>query len=136
MNRRSRMKVKADEWPAGLRWIINAARHECPRGHADALEELMTLALVMVPSRGLLDPTTRGDHELFAAFETIGRRHLGMAAARASWRGALRGAQVELQARDRIEAAALRVQGVSDTAYFYAGLTFGLVWGVMDRTRG
>ena len=63
---------------------------------------------------------------MFAALETVASRHLGMAAAQAAWRRALRAARLELETRDRIEHAALRVQGVSDTTYFYAGLAFGL----------
>ncbi|MBA2306015.1 MAG: hypothetical protein H0W08_25775, partial [Acidobacteria bacterium] len=46
--------------------------------------------------------------------------------ARAGWQGALQQARLELEARDRIERAALQMQGVSDTAYFYTGLAFGL----------
>lgn len=40
----------------------------------------------------------------------------------------MRRARLELDARDRIERAALEARTVSDTAYFYAGLAFGLTW--------
>ena len=49
-----------------------------------------------------------------------------MSGARAAWRHALVPPISTLEARDKIEHAALRVQGVSDTAHFYAGLAFGL----------
>lgn len=126
MSRRSPSLLSSDEWPSQLRLLILAAEHECPDGHASALRELMSLALTKVPARGIFDPTSAGEHALFVAIETIAGRHLGMNDARAAWRGALRRARLELEVRDTIEHAALRVQGVSDTAYFYAGLAFGL----------
>lgn len=126
MSRRTLSSTSSDKWPPHLRLLILAAERECPRGHARALRELMSLALTKVPARGIFDPTSRGEDELFAAIETIANRHLGMTEARVAWRSALGGAGLELEARDTIEHAVLQVQGVSDTAYFYAGLAFGL----------
>jgi hypothetical protein len=127
MSRRTRSALSSEEWPPHLRLLILAAERECPGGHASALTELMSLALTKVPARGIFDPTSGGEHELFAAIEAIAIRHLGMAEARTAWRRALGGARLELEARDRIEHAALQLQAVSDTTYFYAGLAFGLI---------
>ena len=129
MRRRSPSRVmSADLLPVHLRHVFRSAARECPKGHAAALRKLTALAVRKVPSRGIFDPTSRGDQELFTAIEAIANRHLGRTRARAAWGTAVRGARLQLEARDRIERAALQVQGVSDTAYFYAGLAFGLTW--------
>lgn len=112
--------------PPLLRLLIRAAERECPSGHAGALRELTSLALTKVPARGIFDPTSRGEHELYAAIDAVAVRHLGLTGARQAWRRAVNGARLELEARDRLEQAALRVQAVSDTSYFYTGLAFGL----------
>jgi len=109
-----------------LRQLIRAAELECPRGHAEALRELTALALQKVPSRGIFDPGARGEEDLFVAIESIAQAHLELAGARDAWRGALEAAHLSLDPRDEIERAALQVQSVSDTAYYYAGLAFGL----------
>lgn len=121
--------------PAHLRHVLRAAERECPKGHARALRDLTSLAVRKVPARGIFDPSARGDDELFTAIEVIANRHLGRARARASWKAAMRGAQLEFATRDRLERAALSVQSVSDTAYFYAGLAFGLTWLSVYRDR-
>jgi hypothetical protein len=115
--------------------VLRAAERECPKGHAAALRDLTALAVRKVPARGIFDPSARGDDELFTAIEVIANRHLGRTRARASWKAAVRGAQLEFPARDRIERAALTAQAVSDTAYFYAGLAFGLTWLSVYRDR-
>jgi hypothetical protein len=124
--RRSRPVSRAD-WPPPLRRIVHAAEAECPRGHAQALTELVALALRKVPARGILDPTVRGDHDLFTAIESVANAHLRFGHARSACRAALDAADLDLEARDAIERAALEAQSVSDSAYFYAGLAFGLV---------
>lgn len=126
MSRRMPSSRHDDEWPPHLRLVIRAAERECPDGHAGALGELTSLALTKVPARGIFDPTWRGEHDLFAAIDAVAIRHLGMRRARGAWRRAMREAKLELQARDRLEHAVQHMQGISDTAYFYAGLAFGL----------
>lgn len=128
MRRRTTLSAGPADLSVHLRHVIRAAERECPIGHAGALRDLTSLALTKVPARGIFDPTTRGEEELFTAIEAIANSHLGRRRARAAWRAAVRRAHLELEARDRIERAALQVQGVSDTAYFYAGLAFGLTW--------
>lgn len=125
MHRRSR-SVALAEWPPILRYVIQAAELECPRGHARALRELSALALRKVPARGIFDPAVRGEHEMFAAIESVAQTHLELAGARAGWQAALDAAALDFGRRDAIEGSALQVQTVSDTAYFYAGLAFGL----------
>jgi hypothetical protein len=116
------------DWPATLRRVVQAAEHECPRGHADALRELTALALRKVPARGIFDPGARDEEELYVAIEAVAQAHLELAEARNAWRGALEGSGLSLEQRDELERSALQVQGVSDTAYFYAGLAFGLAF--------
>lgn len=135
MRRPSPSPVKSAEWPFYLRQVIRATELECPRGHAQALAELSELALLKVPARGILDPTSRGEHELFAVIESVARRHLGFVQARRAWHAALRQGSVELAARDEIERSAQHVQAVSDTAYYYAGLAFGLTSVSLYRGR-
>lgn len=132
--RPSRFRTLAD-WPPVLRHVVRAAETECPRGHADALLELTALALRKVPSRGIFDPTTREEHELFGTIESIAQAHLALADARDAWRRALDGARLTLEQRDEIESASIQVQTVSDTAYFYAGLAFGLAFLSVCQSR-
>jgi hypothetical protein len=127
MIRRTPASQPSSGWLPGLDPLIHAVEVECPAGHARALRELASLALTKVPARGIFDPTSRGEHDLFAAIDGVASRHLGMSRARAAWKRAMREARLQLETRDRIEHAAQQVQGVSDTAYFYAGLAFGLV---------
>lgn len=131
-HRRSRSATSAD-WPESFRHLIRSAETECPSGHAAALRALTVLALRKVPARGIFDPAVRGDDELFAAIESVARTHLELSRARHAWRGALEAAALSMERRDEIESAALQVQSVSDTAYFYAGLAFGLASAVVYR---
>jgi hypothetical protein len=94
---------------------------------------LTALALHKVPSRGIFDPGVRGEEDLFAAIESVAKAHLELVEARVAWRKALEAGGVNLEQRDALEQAALQVQSVSDTAYFYAGLAFGLVFVYVHR---
>jgi hypothetical protein len=133
MRRRRSPSVPLADWPPTLRYLMRTAELECPRGHAEALRELMALAFRKIPSRGLFDPAARGEEDVFAAIESVARGHLDMTGARAAWNTALDAAGLSLEQRDAIARAALQVQTVSDTAYFYAGLAFGLTAGWVYR---
>lgn len=133
MSARTRKRSSHPHWPGQLQLLFVAAEHECPPGHAEALRELAALATTKVPSRGIFDPTTRGEQDLFAAIDGVAVRHLGMRRAKAAWRRVVRNAAIEPGTRERIEQAAQQVQGVSDTAYFYAGLAFGLTSAAVYR---
>jgi hypothetical protein len=135
MRRRSRTPVEPAGLPVQMRHLIRAAKRECPRGHAEALRDLTELAVRKAPARGIFDPAVRGEEDLFKAIEAIADRHLGRTAARAAWQSAVRRGRLDLEARDRIERAALQVQCVSDTVYFYTGLAFGLTWVWVYRDR-
>jgi hypothetical protein len=134
MRRRPSRSESLAEWPPALRRIIRAAERECPTGHAQALRAFTALALTKVPARGIFDPTTRGEQELFAAIEAVAQTHLELSDARAAWRTALKAAALDLEIQDEVERAALQVRTVSDTAYFYAGLAFGLATVVAYRS--
>ena len=125
--RRAHGEARAD-WPRTLHRVLEAAEAECPRGHAGALRQLTGLAFHKVVSRGLFDPAIRGEDDLFAAIEAAATTHLDLAAARVIWRQALDQCELTLDQRNTVEEAALQVQSVSDTAYFYAGLAFGLAF--------
>jgi hypothetical protein len=131
-HRRSR-SAAASELPAQLNLLIHSAELECPPGHADALRALATLALHKIPARGIFDPAARGEQELYVAIDSVARTHLKLANAKSEWRSALDEAQLPLEPRDRIERSALEVQSISDTAYFYAGLAFGLAYAAICR---
>jgi hypothetical protein len=133
MPRRKSSSVTLADWPPPLRRLIQAAELECPPGHAEALRALTALAMHKVPARGVFDPGARGEHELFVAIESVAQAHLELGGARSSWRSALAAASSEMDRRDDLERAALQVQSVSDTAYFYAGLAFGLAYVSMCR---
>jgi hypothetical protein len=133
MRRRPSSTAGLTDLPLPLRRVVQAASRECPRGHGDALRQLTTLALRKVPARGIFDPASRGEADLFTAIDDAANRHLGRRAARAGWRRALRASRLDLESRDRVERAALELQAASDTAYFYAGLAFGLTWVVVCR---
>ena len=122
------------EWPLPLRQLVSAARTECPAGHAEMLTELTVLAIRKVPARGIFDPTARGEDDLFSAIEAIALRHLELADARTIWRRSLDGAGLPFERRDAIESAARQLLDVSDTAYFYTGLAFGLAFVCAYRT--
>jgi hypothetical protein len=134
MRQRGGSKAAVAEWPLVMRELLRAAEAECPHGHADALAALTALALRKVPSRGVFDPSAHGDHELFEEIESVGRAHLALAEAEAAWRQALKSAGGPVERRDAIERAAVQVQTASDTAYFYAGLAFGLVFVCVYRS--
>lgn len=127
MRRRLSRPVSLAEWPPALRSLINAAEAECPDGHAAALRALTALASRKLPARGLFDPGLREEDGLFAAIEAVAATHLGLGDARGEWRAALDTAELNLELRDGIERAALQIQMISDTSYYYAGLAFGLV---------
>jgi hypothetical protein len=127
-------KAAVADWPPVMRELLRAAETECPPGHAAALADLTTLAMRKVPARGVFDPGAQGEHDLFVEIEAIGRAHLALSEAEAAWRQALRAAAMPVEKRDALERAAVQVQTASDTAYFYAGLAFGLVFVCVYRS--
>lgn len=133
MARRRSASPSLASFPLPLQRLVRAAEIECPAGHAEALQALTALALHKVPARGIFEPGTREEPELYSAIESVARAHLDLAEARAGWRAALKAAQLPIERRDDLETAALEVQSASDTAYFYAGLAFGLTFSYLHR---
>ena len=107
MRRRQSKSAALADWPRTLRWIVQAAEEECPRGHASALRELTALALHKVPSRGIFDPAVRGEEDLFAAIESVANAHLELVEARLAWRTALEVCGLNIDQRDGLEQASL-----------------------------
>ncbi len=119
-------------WHRALRALIESAARECPHGHAEALRALTALALQKAPARGVFDPGLHGHDDLYSAIEAVAREHLDFAPATRDWRKAIQSAGMKLEQRDDVERAALRLRTASDTAYFYAGLAFGLAYGYVN----
>jgi hypothetical protein len=89
---------------------------------AEALRELGELAFWALPVHGVFVPN---NNDVAVGITKIANKHLGLKKARREFTDAL--AAVELfENRDRIESANNHLQTVSDAAYYYAGLTFGL----------
>ena len=92
------------------------------RGTADALREFGTLALWALPIYGLFVPN---NNDVCMVVERVAKEHLGFDEARREFREALKVVGL-FEHRDPIESAHNHVMGVSDNAYFYAGLAFGV----------
>ena len=100
-------------------------------GEAQALRAFGELALVQIPRRGVFAPA---DGELYSPIATIADRHLGLRVSRTAFLDAT--AAVEPFARrDEIQSAANDFQTVSDLAYFYAGLAFGVTFADLRSFR-
>lgn len=94
------------------------------RGEADALRCLGHLARVAAPARGVLAPV---EDDLCREIHRIAQLHLGYGRASRRFRKALKRAGT-YKNRDAIETAHAEVINVSSTAYYYAGLAFGLAF--------
>jgi hypothetical protein len=91
-------------------------------GAANALRELGHLALWALPIHGVY---VSNNNEVSVIVEQVARRHLGLDKARSDFREALKVVESFAQ-RDPIESAHGYVRSVSEEAYFYAGLAFGV----------
>jgi hypothetical protein len=125
---RRRTNRQGHAWPRGFKLLVQALEVECPPEHVAAFRAFVRLALVKVPSRGIFDPTLRGEAELDSEIERIARRHLGLSGPRDRWSTVLRQLQHGVgTSSDMVESAATEIWSVSDTAYFLLGLSMGLV---------
>ena len=92
------------------------------KGAARALREFGSLAWWAVPIYGVFVPN---DDEVSIVVERVAAQHLGLEQARAEFRTAV--ASIEpFDQRDAIESAHGHVRSVTEEAYFYAGLAFGV----------
>jgi hypothetical protein len=124
--RRSTKPVKLS--PALARLIEAAEQHSEDAESSDikdaarALREFGSLAWWVVPIYGVFVPN---DDEVSVVVERVAMRHLGLEQARAEFRDAV--ASIEpFDQRDAIESAHGHVRSVTEEAYFYAGLAFGV----------
>lgn len=109
--------------------LIDAAEHVGEdaagrdiRGTARALREYGQLALWALPIHGVFVPN---NNDVSATVERIAKQHLDWEQARREVREALNAIEPFGQ-RDPIESAQNHLRAVSDEAYFYAGLAFGV----------
>ena len=113
--------------PLPLRRVIRAALRERPAGHSETLRDIIDMALQKMPARGIFDPAAAGEHELIRG-DRRDRQGAFILHALAAWQKAINPANLALTQRDNIEVAAAEVRHISDSAYYYAGLAFGLVF--------
>jgi hypothetical protein len=92
------------------------------KGAARALREFGIAALWVLPIHGVFVPN---DNDVSVIVERVARQHLGLEEARAEFRRALEDVE-PFDRRDPIESAHGHVRGVTEEAYFYAGLAFGV----------
>ena len=100
-------------------------------GEAAALRAFGELALMQVPSRGVLAPN---EDELYDAIDRIARKHLGLRRPQKEFYRATNTVE-PFTKRDEIESAANHFRTVSDLAYFYAGLAFGVTLAHLSTIR-
>ena len=132
---RRREKKSARALAPLLSRLIEALKEQETRdrpGESAALRAFGELALIQVPSRGALAPN---DDELYNAIDRIARKHLGLRKASKEFHRAT--AAIEpFTKRDEVESAANHIRAVSDMAYFYTGLAFGItMMTTTDRGR-
>lgn len=94
------------------------------RGVGSGLREFGRLARFEVLSGGLLP---RSDDRLFDAIERIAVQHFDLVAARSGVEASI-GAVEQIQGREELEAAVDRLCSALNSAYFHAGLAFGLTF--------
>ena len=124
-----RHRSQAQALPQALVRLIHAAQKSTTdaegsdiTGAAEALREFGELALWALPIHGLFVPN---NNDVAVEIAKIANEHLGLKAARREFTDAL--SRIEaFENRDQIESANNHIQTVSDAAYYYAGLAFGL----------
>ena len=106
-----------------------AADSDDHTGHAPALADFGSWALIAVPGRGVLAPSTDPEYR---AIEAIAERHLMFREARRAVQNA-RAIMKGCAGLDQLETAERRARAVSDNAYYYAGLAAGVVLADLAR---
>jgi hypothetical protein len=91
-------------------------------GAAQALREFGQLALSTLPIHGMFVPN---NNNFAMIVERVAKQHLEWDEAKSEVREALKAVE-SFAERDPIESAANHLRAVSDEAYFYAGLAFGI----------
>jgi hypothetical protein len=92
------------------------------KGAARALGEFGSVALWVLPIYGVFVPS---NNDVAALIERVARQHLGLEDARREFRKAIESLE-PFDRRDPIESACNQIRSVTEEAYFYAGLAFGV----------
>lgn len=115
--------------PQALVHLIHAAKKSGTdsegsdfRGIAAALQELGELALWALPIHGVFTPN---NNDVDVIITRIASEYLGLKEVRREFSEALRAVEL-FDRRDPIETAHNHVHTVSEAAYYYAGLAFGV----------
>jgi hypothetical protein len=103
--------------------LIRAEEYRGETHRAVALAAFGELALFSIPASGVFAPADDG--QLYQAIEDIARKHFEFGARREAIRAAL-SAVGDFNNRDAIATAYSDFATVSDRAYFYGGLAFGV----------
>jgi hypothetical protein len=126
---RHRSKKETRALPQGLVRLIHAAKTSRTdsegsdiRGVSDALRELGELALWALPIHGVF---VANNNDIDVLITRIASDYLGLKEARGEFGDAL-GAIELFERRDPIESAHNHIHTISDAAYYYAGLAFGI----------
>ena len=109
-----------------LRLLADALNARTPSAHLDGavLIEFARLTRLHIPVHGVLP---LADDKLFDAIDTSAIKHLDLGATRKALDAAL--ARIEpLTTRDELEVAVDQLCAVLNTAYFNAGLAFGVTF--------
>jgi hypothetical protein len=99
------------------------------RGAARALRDFGRLALWALPIHGVFVPN---NNDVSLIIQRVARKHLDWEEARGEVRAALSAVQT-FEMRGPIETAENRLRAVSDEAYFYVGLAFGVMLAELAR---
>lgn len=110
-----------------LHRLVAAAEVECPHPHAAALSEFIALALRNVSSPVAFVPHTPRQPKLHPNIEANARAHFQLDQAVDAFRKARKAAHLALDTPHDTRPGRHRPEG-AETAYFYAGLAFGLVF--------
>jgi hypothetical protein len=129
MSRRRLADVKLSDISPLLIRVIDAARYaeahdteEDRSGHGNALQLLGRFATLVVPARGVLAPA---QDDLYKFIDGVTATYLSDSDHRKEFNRLL--AKIEPpETRHAIEAVFTQAISASDTAYFYAGLAFGI----------
>jgi hypothetical protein len=129
---------KSEELSPLLVRLIKAAEHSGEdaegrdiRGAAQALREFGQLAEWALPIHGVF---VANNEDVSTTVERVAKQHLDWEDARREVREALDAVEVFGQ-RDPIESAQNHLRAVSDEAYFYAGLAFGVTLANLANDR-
>jgi hypothetical protein len=138
MSRRLAADIKHSDISPLLVRVIDAARYaeahgteEDRSGHANALRLLARLATLVVPARGVLAPV---EDDLYKFIDGVTATYLSDGDHRKEFNRLLTTIEPS-ETRHAIEVVFTQAISDSDTAYFYAGLAFGITFAELTGRR-